>query len=66
MRDIKYLLAYTIPASAIVGINLGGIGSYTTVLYAFGLIPLWFWFSLVPFSLVWFGLFVCGFGIGFD
>ncbi len=41
MRDIKYLLAYTIPASAIVGIKLGGIGSYTTVLYAFGLIPLW-------------------------
>ena len=41
MNDVKYLLAYTIPISAIVGMEIGGIWSYTTVLYAFGLIPLW-------------------------
>ena len=41
MSDIKYLLAYTIPISAIIGIQLGGIWSFTTVIYAFGLIPIW-------------------------
>ena len=41
MQDFKYLLAYTIPLSALIGIQWGGFWSYTTVLYAFGLIPLW-------------------------
>ena len=41
VSDIKYLLAYTIPISAIIGIKFGGIWSFTTVIYAFGLIPIW-------------------------
>ena len=41
MNDTKYLLAYTIPLSAIIGLQVGGVWSFTTVLYAFGLIPLW-------------------------
>ena len=41
MSDIKYLLAYTIPISAIISIQLGGMWSFTTVIYAFGLIPIW-------------------------
>ena len=41
MNDLKYLLAYTIPVSALIGIQLGGYWSYTTVFYAFGLIPIW-------------------------
>lgn len=41
LNDIKYLLAYTIPVSAIVGIIFGGVWSFTTVIYAFGLIPIW-------------------------
>lgn len=39
MRDLKYLLAYTIPVSAMVSMYLKGGFSYTTVFYAFGLIP---------------------------
>jgi alkane 1-monooxygenase len=34
-------LAYTIPLSSIIGLQVGGVWSFTTVLYAFGLIPLW-------------------------
>ena len=41
MNDTKYLLAYTIPLSAIIGLQVGGVWSFATVLYAFGLIPLW-------------------------
>lgn len=41
MRDFKYLLAYTIPLSAVIGLQWGSLWSYTTVIYAFGLIPLW-------------------------
>ena len=41
MNDTKYLLAYTIPLSSIIGLQVGGVWSFTTVLYAFGLIPLW-------------------------
>lgn len=39
MKDLKYLLAYTIPLSALVAMQLKGGFSYTTVLYAFGFIP---------------------------
>ena len=41
MSDVKYLLAYTIPISAIISIQLGGVWSFTTVIYAFGFIPIW-------------------------
>tara|TARA_Y100000768_G_C23962003_1_gene675885 strand:+ start:684 stop:1715 length:1032 start_codon:yes stop_codon:yes gene_type:complete len=41
VNDIKYLLAYTIPLSAIIGIKIGGIWSFSTVIYAFVLIPIW-------------------------
>ena len=41
MNQTKYLLAYTIPLSAILGIQLGGLWSFTTVIYAFGFIPIW-------------------------
>jgi alkane 1-monooxygenase len=40
-NDLKYLLAYTIPVSALIGIQLGGYWCYTTVFYAFGFIPIW-------------------------
>ena len=39
MSDVKYFLAYSIPLSAIVGMEIGGVWSFTTVLYAFGFIP---------------------------
>jgi alkane 1-monooxygenase len=41
MNELKYMLSYTIPLSAIFGLYLGGIWSYTTFFYAFGLIPIW-------------------------
>jgi len=41
MNETKYLLAYSIPLSAIIGMKIGGIWSYTTVFYAFGFIPIW-------------------------
>lgn len=40
MRDIKYLLAYTIPIVAIFGFWLEGIYTYLTPVYAFVLIPI--------------------------
>ena len=40
MKDVKYLLAYTIPLSCWVALSLKGWFSYTTVVYAFGLIPM--------------------------
>ena len=40
MSDVKYFLAYSIPLSAIVGMEIGGVWSFTTVLYAFGFIPI--------------------------
>lgn len=40
MKDVKYLLAYTIPLSCWAALNLKGWFSYTTVVYAFGLIPM--------------------------
>lgn len=39
MKDLKYVLAYTIPLSAYFSIISSGLGSYITVLYAFGFIP---------------------------
>ena len=40
MKDIKYLLAYTIPVSCLIALELKGLFSFLTVVYAFGLIPL--------------------------
>ncbi len=40
MRDLKYLSALSIPASALAGITLGGIWCFLTPVYAFVLIPL--------------------------
>ena len=40
MKDVKYLLAYTIPLSCWAALSLKGWFSYTTVVYAFGLIPM--------------------------
>jgi len=41
MKDLKYFLSYTIPLSALIGIQVGGIWTFTTVFYAFGFIPIW-------------------------
>ena len=38
--DLKYLLAYTIPFFAILGLYLGGIWAWACPIYAFGMIPL--------------------------
>ena len=40
MKDVKYLLAYTIPLSCWAALSIKGWFSYTTVVYAFGLIPM--------------------------
>ncbi len=40
MKDVKYLLAYTIPLSCWAALSLKSWFSYTTVVYAFGLIPM--------------------------
>lgn len=40
MKDVKYLLAYTIPLSCWAAFSLKGWFSYSTVVYAFGLIPM--------------------------
>ena len=39
MKDIKYLLAYTIPVSCLIALRLQGLYSFLTVVYAFGFIP---------------------------
>ncbi|MFN0035303.1 MAG: alkane 1-monooxygenase, partial [Saprospiraceae bacterium] len=39
MRDLKYLLAYLVPASALLGLAWQGAWSWTTVALAFGLLP---------------------------
>ena len=39
MKDLKYLSALSLPASALAGIVLGGIWCYLTPVYAFVLIP---------------------------
>ena len=39
-RDIKYLLAYTGPISAIIALYFQGLFSYSTVIYAYIMIPI--------------------------
>lgn len=39
-RNARYLLAYTLPLSAAVGLWLGGAFTWLTLLYAFGAVPL--------------------------
>jgi len=40
MKDLKYLFAYTIPLSSLLSFNSSGIWTYSTVFYAFLVIPL--------------------------
>ena len=40
MKDLKYLFAYTIPLSALVSFQSAGVACYTTVFYAFIILPL--------------------------
>jgi alkane 1-monooxygenase len=40
MKDLKYLAALTIPLSALISLNLGGIWIYFTPAYSFVLIPI--------------------------
>ena len=40
MRDLKYLLAYLVPLSAIFGLAWQGIWTWATVILVFGLLPL--------------------------
>ena len=40
MKDIKYILAFTIPISCWIALEMRGPFSYATVVYAFGLIPI--------------------------
>ncbi|MEL6717356.1 MAG: hypothetical protein AAFO82_01235 [Bacteroidota bacterium] len=39
MRDLKYLLAYTVPLFTLLALTLQGIWSYSTLIYAFVAIP---------------------------
>ena len=43
MRDLKYLFAYSIPVSTFCSIHFHGIWSYSSVFYAFVIIPLLEW-----------------------
>ena len=38
-RDLRYLLAYTLPLTAMVGLQLSGAWTWLTLAYAFGLVP---------------------------
>ena len=40
LRDLRYLLAYTLPLTAALGLWLGGGFTWLTLAYAFGLVPL--------------------------
>lgn len=40
MRDLKYLLAYLLPFSAVAALSFRGIWAWSTVVLAFGLLPL--------------------------
>ena len=40
MKDLKYIFAYTIPASAYISFISSGIWTYSTVFYAFLVIPI--------------------------
>ena len=42
-RDLRYLLAYTLPLTAAVGLWLGGPWTWLTLLYTFGLVPILEW-----------------------
>ena len=39
MRDLKYLFAYTIPLSAFISFESTGLGTYSSVIYAFMVLP---------------------------
>lgn len=39
-RDLKYLLAYLVPLSAVCSLYFHGIWSWTTILFVFGIIPM--------------------------
>lgn len=43
MANLKYLLAFVLPALAFIGFEWGGLYSYFTLLFAFGLIPFLEW-----------------------
>jgi len=40
MKDLKYILAYVTPATAFFALFMGGIWSFMTVIYGFGIMPL--------------------------
>lgn len=40
ISDIKYLLAYSIPLIGLLGVGLGGMFTWSVVIYAFGVVPL--------------------------
>ncbi|GAA4354001.1 alkane 1-monooxygenase [Hymenobacter saemangeumensis] len=42
-RDLRYLLAYTVPGTALLGLVLGGAWTWLTLAYAFGAVPLLEW-----------------------
>lgn len=42
-RDLRYLMAYTVPLTAAAGLWLGGTWTWFTLAYAFGLVPLLEW-----------------------
>jgi len=46
LRDLRYLLAYSLPGTALLGLWLGGPWTWLTLAYAFGAVPLLEW--LVP------------------
>ena len=42
-RDLRYLVAYTLPLTAALGLALGGAATWLTLGYTFGLVPLLEW-----------------------
>ena len=40
MRDLKYLFAYSVPLSVFISFESVGLGTYTTVMYAFIILPI--------------------------
>jgi len=40
MRDLKYLIAYTVPVSSMISFSSFGVGTYTAVFYAFVILPI--------------------------
>ena len=39
MKDLKYILAYSVPLTALIALSLKGASSYLSLIYAFGFIP---------------------------